>query len=161
MIGKLRPVLKDLYYNDTEKGGGTNIDEIVMIKSLFLQAIYNISNEALESELHDRLLFRNFFNYPEIIPDAKTIWHFRELLSKTGKDKTIWIDNKTNSNSLSDKWFWEYLGVFFYFTVQLQEEIYREDDIDVSILEVIYKVINNKSKLKKNILKRFLRLKGC
>ncbi|MEM3334199.1 MAG: hypothetical protein QW745_08380 [Thermoplasmata archaeon] len=22
--------------------------------------------------------------------DAKTIWHFRELLSKTGKDKAIW-----------------------------------------------------------------------
>ncbi|MEM3256426.1 MAG: hypothetical protein QW525_05445, partial [Thermoplasmatales archaeon] len=26
----------------------------------------------------------------EIIPDAKTIWHFRELLSKTGMDKAIW-----------------------------------------------------------------------
>ncbi|MEM3845614.1 MAG: transposase [Candidatus Parvarchaeota archaeon] len=85
----LRPVLKDLYNNDTEKGGRPNIDEIVMIKSLFLQAIYNISDEALESELHDRLSFMNFLNYPEIIPDAKTIWHFRELLSKTGKDKTI------------------------------------------------------------------------
>ncbi|MEM4058737.1 MAG: IS5/IS1182 family transposase, partial [Thermoplasmata archaeon] len=31
----LRPVLKDLYHNDTEKGGRPNIDEIVMIKSLF------------------------------------------------------------------------------------------------------------------------------
>ena len=51
----LRPVLKDLYNNDTEKGGRPNIDEIVMIKSLFLQAIYNISDEALESELRDRL----------------------------------------------------------------------------------------------------------
>ncbi|MEM3844599.1 MAG: transposase, partial [Candidatus Parvarchaeota archaeon] len=86
----LRPVLKDLYHNDTEKGGRPNIDEIVMIKSLFLQAIYNISDEVLESELHDRLSFRNFLNYPEIIPDAKTIWYFRELLSKTGKDKAIW-----------------------------------------------------------------------
>ncbi|MEM3448312.1 MAG: hypothetical protein QXP38_05455 [Nitrososphaerota archaeon] len=41
----LRPVLKDLYHNDTEKGGRPNIDEIVMIKSLFLQAIYNISDK--------------------------------------------------------------------------------------------------------------------
>ncbi|MEM4115721.1 MAG: transposase [Saccharolobus sp.] len=41
----MRPVLKDLYHNDTEKGGRPNIDEIVMIKSLFLQAIYNISDK--------------------------------------------------------------------------------------------------------------------
>ncbi|MEM3828700.1 MAG: transposase [Conexivisphaerales archaeon] len=86
----LRPILGELYHNDTEKGGRPNIDKIVMIKSLFLQAIYNISDEELESELHDRLSFRNFLNYPDQMPDAKTIWHFRELLSKTGKDKTIW-----------------------------------------------------------------------
>ncbi|MEM3455507.1 MAG: hypothetical protein QXT72_02995 [Candidatus Micrarchaeia archaeon] len=36
----LRPVLKDLYNNDIEKGGRPNIDEIVMIKSLFLQDFY-------------------------------------------------------------------------------------------------------------------------
>ncbi|MCW1311460.1 MAG: transposase [Candidatus Rehaiarchaeum fermentans] len=69
----MRPVLKDLYHNATEKADRPNIDEIVMIKSLFLQAIYNISDEALESELHNRLSFKNFLNYPEIIPDAKTI----------------------------------------------------------------------------------------
>ncbi|MEM3191759.1 MAG: transposase [Candidatus Parvarchaeota archaeon] len=89
-LESLRTVLKDLYHNATEKGRRPNIDEIVMIKSLFLQAIYNISDKTLESELHNRLSFRNFLNYPEIIPDAKTIWHFRELLSKTGKEKAIW-----------------------------------------------------------------------
>ncbi|MEM3290647.1 MAG: transposase [Candidatus Micrarchaeaceae archaeon] len=66
------------------------MDEIVMIKLLFLQAIYSISDDALEGELHDRLSFRNFLNYTEIISDAKTIWHFRKLLSKTVKDKAIW-----------------------------------------------------------------------
>ncbi|MEM3265557.1 MAG: transposase [Thermoplasmata archaeon] len=66
------------------------MDEIVMIKSIFLKAIYSISDEELEDELHDRLSFRNFLNYPEIISDSKTIWHFRELLSKTVKDKAIW-----------------------------------------------------------------------
>ncbi|MEM3265826.1 MAG: transposase [Thermoplasmata archaeon] len=85
-----RPILKDLYHNDTEKWGRPNIDEIVMIKSLFSQAIYNISDEILVSELHDRLSFENFLNHPDKIPEAKTIWHFRELLSKTGKDKTLW-----------------------------------------------------------------------
>ncbi|MEM3593067.1 MAG: hypothetical protein QW778_03780 [Candidatus Micrarchaeaceae archaeon] len=44
----LRPVLKDLYHNDTENGGRPNIDEIVMIKFLFSRTIYNISDELLE-----------------------------------------------------------------------------------------------------------------
>ncbi|MEM3455715.1 MAG: transposase [Candidatus Micrarchaeia archaeon] len=48
----MKTILKDLYHNDTEKRGKPNIDEIVMIKSLFLQAIYNIRDEALERELH-------------------------------------------------------------------------------------------------------------
>ncbi|MEM3455733.1 MAG: hypothetical protein QXT72_04180 [Candidatus Micrarchaeia archaeon] len=51
----MRPVLKDLYNNDTEKGGRPNIDEIVMIKSLFSQTIYNIFDELLERELHNML----------------------------------------------------------------------------------------------------------
>ncbi|MEM4068177.1 MAG: transposase [Candidatus Micrarchaeaceae archaeon] len=51
----LKTILKDLYHNNTEKGGRPNIDEIVMIKSLFLQAIYNICDEALERELHYKL----------------------------------------------------------------------------------------------------------
>ena len=32
----------------------------------------------------------NFLHYPEIIPDSRTIWLFRERLSSTGKDKIIW-----------------------------------------------------------------------
>ncbi|MGC8663185.1 MAG: transposase [Thermoplasmata archaeon] len=87
----LRPIVSDLYHNDTEKGGRPNIDEIVMVKVLFLQAVYdNPSDEKLEKELIDRLTFRNFLNYPDQLPDAKTIWHFRELLTKTGTDKTLW-----------------------------------------------------------------------
>ncbi|MEM3334293.1 MAG: transposase [Thermoplasmata archaeon] len=87
----MRHILRDLYHNDTKKGGRPHIDEIIMVKVLFLQAVYgNLSDEKLEKELIDRLTFRNFLNYPETIQDAKTIWHFRELLLKTGKDKTIW-----------------------------------------------------------------------
>ena len=59
------------------------------------------------------------------------------------------INNMINSNRLSDKWFWRYLGVFPYYMVPLQEGIYREDDIDVSILEVIYRAELYKSKVKK------------
>ena len=86
----LRPTVKDLYRNDTDKGGRPNIDEIVMIKTLFLQSMYNCSDEAMERELHNRIDFRNFLHYPETIPDSRTIWLFRERLSSTGKDKIMW-----------------------------------------------------------------------
>ncbi|MEM3431360.1 MAG: transposase [Candidatus Micrarchaeia archaeon] len=49
-----------------------------------------MSAEKLEKKRRDCLTFTNFFNYPDQMPDAKTIWHFRELLSKTGRDKAIW-----------------------------------------------------------------------
>ncbi|MEM3872262.1 MAG: transposase [Nitrososphaeria archaeon] len=63
---------------------------MVLVKVLFLQAVYdNLSDEKLEKELIDRLTFRNFLNYPDQMPVAKTIWHFKELLSKNGKDKAI------------------------------------------------------------------------
>ncbi|EQD42285.1 transposase IS4 family protein, partial [mine drainage metagenome] len=85
--GSLRPIVKKLFRNDTGKGGRPNIDETVMIKTLFLQSIYNLSDESMERELHDRISFRNFLNYPEIMPDSRTIWLFRERLSNTGTDK--------------------------------------------------------------------------
>ncbi|MEM4058571.1 MAG: hypothetical protein QXZ12_07610 [Thermoplasmata archaeon] len=42
----LRPILSELYHNDTEKGGRPNIDEIVMVKVLFLtdRIIYQMKN---------------------------------------------------------------------------------------------------------------------
>ena len=72
-LESLRPIVKELYRNDTDKGGRPNIDEIVMIKTLFLQSMYNCSDEVMERELHDRISFRNFLHYPEIIPDSRTI----------------------------------------------------------------------------------------
>ncbi|EQD76539.1 transposase IS4 family protein, partial [mine drainage metagenome] len=86
----LRPIVKDLFRNDTDKGGRPNIDEIVMIKTLFLQSMYNLSDESMEKEIYDRISFRNFLHYPETIPDSRTIWLFRERLSSSGKDKKIW-----------------------------------------------------------------------
>ena len=76
--------------NDTDKGGRPNIDVIIMIKTLFLQSIYNCSDKVIERELHDRILFRTILHYPEIIPDSRIIWLFRERLSSAGKDKIIW-----------------------------------------------------------------------
>ncbi len=86
----LRPLLKDLFTNDTDQGGRPNYDEILMVKILFLQSIYNIVDESMETEIYDSVRFINFLDYPERVPDQNTIWLFRERLSKTGKDKALW-----------------------------------------------------------------------
>ena len=49
----LRSTVKELYRNDTQKGGRPNIDEIVMIKTLFLQSMYDCPYEVMERGLHD------------------------------------------------------------------------------------------------------------
>ena len=86
---KFGPILSDLYKNDSEKGGRPNYDEILMVKTLFLQSIYSIVDEYMETEIYDSVRFINFLDYPERVPDQNTIWLFRERLSKTGKDKAL------------------------------------------------------------------------
>ena len=84
------PLLKDLYHNDTDKGGRPNIPIITMVKVLYLQSLYNLADEQAETLIRDRISLMNFLDYPDILPDAKTIWYFRERLSKTGRDRIIW-----------------------------------------------------------------------
>jgi transposase, IS5 family len=53
-----------------------------MFKVLVLQALYNLSDDQTEYQIKDRLSFRRFLNLGmnEPVPDAKTIWLFREHL---------------------------------------------------------------------------------
>ncbi len=61
-----------------------------MVKVLYFQSIYNLVDDQTEKEIHDRISFMNFLDYPDLLPDTRTIWLFRERLSKTGKDRIIW-----------------------------------------------------------------------
>jgi IS5 family transposase len=85
-----RPSLESLYDNKTGRGGRPNIDVIIMLKALFIQQLYNLSDEQLERELTDRISFRAFLGTTEIVPDSTTIWLFRERLAERGKDKDVW-----------------------------------------------------------------------
>jgi len=69
----IRPLLDDLYTNNTEKGGRPNNDPVLMVNILFLQSTYNLVDEALEKEIHNRIDFMNFLNYPDHVPDSRTI----------------------------------------------------------------------------------------
>ncbi|MEM4068158.1 MAG: transposase, partial [Candidatus Micrarchaeaceae archaeon] len=65
----LRPLLKDLFNNDTEQGGRPNYDGILMVKILFLQGIYSIVDESMETEIYSNIRFINFLDYPDKVPD--------------------------------------------------------------------------------------------
>ena len=87
-----KPILNDLYVNNTERGGRPNHDIVVMVKLLVLQQWYGLSDEETERQAVDRLSFRRFLGYPEKVPDSTTIWLFRERLAETGKDRRVWAE---------------------------------------------------------------------
>lgn len=64
------------------KGGRPPIDPIVMFKVLILQSLYNLSDDQAEFQIKDRLSFMRFLDLSlcEKVPDAKTIWLYRERL---------------------------------------------------------------------------------
>ena len=47
-------------------------------------------NEAIEIELYSNIRFVNFLDYPESVPDARTICLFRERIAGNHKDKENW-----------------------------------------------------------------------
>ena len=54
-------------------------DEVLIFKVLVLQALYNLSDEAMEYQLRDRLSFMRFvgLGLEDAVPDAKTLWLYR------------------------------------------------------------------------------------
>ena len=71
--------------------GRPSIPVIYMIKILFLQFLYNLSDPEMEDNLLDRLSFRRFvgMSFEEEVPDFSTIWRFRERLVRAGLDKVL------------------------------------------------------------------------
>ena len=51
---------------------------------LFIQRLYNLSDEQIGFQIVDRLNFCRFLeiSFSDSIPDCKTVWAFREILNK-------------------------------------------------------------------------------
>ncbi len=66
--------------------GRKQIDVIVMFRMLIVQALYNLSDEETEFQINDRMTFMRFVGkgLEGRIPDATTLWLFREKLSAAG-----------------------------------------------------------------------------
>jgi transposase, IS5 family len=78
-----RPVLDAaLKRSARDKGGRPPYDAVLMFRVLVLQALYNLSDEQTEYQILDRLSFMKFLglNLQDKVPDARTIWLFREQL---------------------------------------------------------------------------------
>ena len=81
-----KPLDKALKYSDRKKGGRPPYDPVLMFKILILQALYNLSDDQMEFMIRDRLSFMRFLGLGlgDAVPDAKTIWLFRERLKEKG-----------------------------------------------------------------------------
>ncbi len=82
-----RPILSQSLLKESKgPGGRPPYDCILMFKILVLQRIYNLSDDQTEFQINDRITFMRFLglHLEDRIPDAKTIWLFRDTLTKSG-----------------------------------------------------------------------------
>ncbi len=82
-----RPALESVFEKERKSNAGAKgFDKVMLFKCLILQSLYNLSDEALEFQILDRLSFTRFLGIGigEKVPDATTIWRFREELVGAG-----------------------------------------------------------------------------
>jgi transposase, IS5 family len=80
------PLVQALARSDGSRGGRPPYDAVLMFKVLVLQTLYTLSDETAEFQIKDRLSFMRFLGLGlhDRVPDAKTIWLFREHLTRAG-----------------------------------------------------------------------------
>ena len=61
-------------------------DCILLFKTIVLQRLYNLSDDQTEYQINDRMSFMRFLGLglDDKVPDAKTIWLFKDTLTKAG-----------------------------------------------------------------------------
>ena len=82
-----RPELQAvLARRDRGKGGRPPYDAVLMFKVLVVQTLYTLSDDQTEYQIKDRLSFMRFVGLElcDLVPDAKTIWLYRETLARVG-----------------------------------------------------------------------------
>lgn len=81
-----RQDLLDVFTKEHKGAGGRPaFDYIMMFKILILQRLYNLSDDQIEFQITDRFSFMRFLGLTisDKVPDSKTIWNFREILTLT------------------------------------------------------------------------------
>ena len=77
--------------SDGSKGGRPAFDHVLMFEVLLLQAMHTLSDERCEHLIKDRLSFTRFLGLglADPVPDANTVWSFREALKRAGAVETL------------------------------------------------------------------------
>lgn len=75
-----------LYKEKFTNAGAKPYDYVLMFKVLVLQRMNHLSDAQTEYQIRDRLSFRDFLGLAsgDKVPDEKTIWAFKEELTKKG-----------------------------------------------------------------------------
>jgi len=87
-----RPTLDAVREKKRKSNAGAKpYDVVMMFKILVIQSLYNLSDDALEYQILDRISFMRFLGLSlgDRVPDAKTIWLFREQVTKAGVIKKL------------------------------------------------------------------------
>lgn len=91
-----RPTLEASLYNEQRKNkaGRPPIDCVLMFKIMFLQRYYGLGDKQIQYQIIDRISFREFLGIKDVndIPDEKTVWAFREKLTKAGVFDSLFQD---------------------------------------------------------------------
>jgi IS5 family transposase len=94
-----REQLEAKMLNHTKKSnvGPKPYDVVLMFKILILQRFYGLGDKQIEYQILDRTSFKQFLGLEtgDKVPDEKTVWAFREQLTKSGLVKTIFDDFKS------------------------------------------------------------------
>ena len=82
-----RPLLENALRKDRKSNAGRPpFDVVMMFKILVLQRLFNLSDDQTEYQITDRISFQRFIGLSlgDHVPDAKTIWLFRDTLTQSG-----------------------------------------------------------------------------
>jgi len=77
---------KLLNTNKKNNAGAMPYDVVMLFKIMILQRYYGLGDKQIEYQIIDRTSFKNFLGLEsgDKIPDEKTVWAFRERLTKIG-----------------------------------------------------------------------------
>lgn len=81
------PLIEKAFRRERKSPAGRKpYNKLMMFKVLIIQTLYNLSDGQTEYQIRDRLSFTRFLKLDLLseVPDEKTIWLYREVLSKGG-----------------------------------------------------------------------------
>ncbi len=82
-----RPIIALALIRERKSNAGRPpYDCILLFKIIILQRLYNLSDDQTEYQINDRMSFMRFLGLglDDKVPDAKTIWLFKDTLTKAG-----------------------------------------------------------------------------